>query len=159
MSAAAWIADPPVLERWMRDYPFLPGLVFAGLCLVSLFLVAWPRIQSWRRGRGRLVLDPMQVEELLHGPAVLLVDLREPEAFRQGHIRGSLHVPFAEFGRRFETPDAAVKQVLVLVDETDALSHRALDLLLARGFRGVYVLKGGLRAWRKVNTAPSEAGP
>ncbi|HJV37723.1 MAG TPA: rhodanese-like domain-containing protein [Geothrix sp.] len=136
------------LRGWMETYPFLPGLVFAALCLLLLFGVALPRLRSWRRGRGRPVLDPLQVEELLQGPGVLLVDLRDEAAFRQGHIRGCLHVPFAELTRRFGSPDPQAKRALVLVDETDALSHRALRLLTARGFEWVYVLQGGMRAWR-----------
>ena len=136
------------LRGWMETYPFLPGLVFAALCLLLLFAVALPRLRSWRRGQGRPVLDPLQVEELLQGPGVLLVDLRDEAAFRQGHIRGCLHVPFAELTRRFGSPDPQAKRALVLVDETDALSHRALRRLTARGFDWVYVLKGGMRAWR-----------
>jgi len=137
-----------MLRGWMEAYPFLPGLVLAALCLLLIFAVALPRLRSWQRAKGRPVLDPLQVEELLHGPGVLLVDLREDEAFRRGHIRGCLHVPFAELTRRFEAPDPQAKRALVLVDETDALSHRALRLLLTRGFEWVYVLKGGMRAWR-----------
>mgnify|MGYP000079956367 CR=1 FL=1 len=136
------------LRSWMEAYPFLPGLVFSTLCLLLLFAVALPRLRSWRRGQGRPVLDPLQVEELLQGPGVLLVDLRENEAFRRGHIRGCLHVPFAELTRRLAAPDPQAKRALVLVDETDALSHRALRQLTARGFEWVYVLKGGMRAWR-----------
>lgn len=136
------------LRGWMEAYPFLPGLVFSALCLLLLFAVALPRLRSWRRGQGRPVLDPLQVEELLQGPGVLLVDLREDEAFRRGHIRGCLHVPFAELTRRLAAPDPQAKRALVLVDETDALSHRALRQLTARGFEWVYVLKGGMRAWR-----------
>lgn len=139
------------LRGWMETYPFLPGLVFAALCLLLLFGVALPRLRSWRRGRGRPVLDPLQVEELLQGPGVLLVDLRDEAAFRQGHIRGCLHVPFAELTRRFGSPDPQAKRALVLVDETDALSHRALKRLTARGFDWVYVLKGGMCAWRGAN--------
>ncbi|WP_052572068.1 rhodanese-like domain-containing protein [Geothrix fermentans] len=136
------------LRGWMEAYPFLPGLVFSALCLLLLFGVALPRLRSWRRGQGRPVLDPLQVEELLQGPGVLLVDLREDDAFRRGHIRGCLHVPFAELTRRLASPDPQAKRALVLVDETDALSHRALRQLTARGFEWVYVLKGGMRAWR-----------
>jgi rhodanese-related sulfurtransferase len=145
---SAFAQDLTTLKGWMEAYPFLPGLVFAALCLVLLFAVALPRLRSWLRGKGRPVLDPLQVEELLQGPGVLLVDLREDEAFRQGHIRGCLHVPFGELTRRFAAPDPQAKRALVLVDETDALSHRALRLLMARGFEWVYVLQGGMRAWR-----------
>ena len=136
------------LKGWMEAYPFLPGLVFATLCLILVFAVALPRILSSRRGKGRPVLNPVQVEELLLGPGVLLVDLRDDEAYSQGHIQGSLHVPFAELAQHFEAADPTARRALVLVDETDALSHRAHSLLLTRGYQWVYVLKGGMRAWR-----------
>ena len=37
---------------------------------------------------------------------------------------------------------------MVLVDDTDKFAHQAYDLLVARGFDWIYVLKGGMRAWR-----------
>ena len=138
-------------RSWMELYPFLPGLALTAVCLLLLLTVSLPQILSWRRAKGRPVLDPLQVEELLQGPGVLLVDLREDAAFRRGHIRGCLHVPFGELAKRFDAPDTQARRALVLVDETDALSHRALRLLADRGFEWVYVLKGGMRAWRSAH--------
>jgi rhodanese-related sulfurtransferase len=140
---------PTTLDGWMKDYPYLPGALFAGVCLLILFLVVLPRIASWRRGKGRPVLDPVQVDELITGSGALVVDLRDPEAFRIGHIRGCLHVPFEELPKRFATPDPKARRALILVDETDALSHRAFDLLSRRGFTWLYVMKGGMKAWRR----------
>ena len=142
---------PTTLATWMRDYPFLPGLIFAAVCLLILLLVALPRIASWRRGRGRPVLDPVQVDELLLGSGALVVDLRSAATFRAGHIRGCLHVPFEELPTRFAAPDPSARRAMVLVDDTDELSHRAYDLLIGRGFSWVYVMKGGMNAWRSAN--------
>ncbi|HJW71659.1 MAG TPA: rhodanese-like domain-containing protein, partial [Geothrix sp.] len=86
---------------------------------------------------------------MMVGSGVLVVDLRDGETFRRkGHIRGCLHVPFPELPSRFGTPDPAARRPMVLVDESDALSWQAYDLLQARGFDWIYVLKGGMRAWR-----------
>lgn len=142
---------PTTLEGWMKAYPFLPGLGFALACLVLLLLVAGPRLASWRRAKGRPVLDPVQVEELLVGSGALVVDLRDATAFRTGHIRGSLHVPFKDLPARFTAPDPNARRALVLVDDSDELSHRAYDLLVGRGFAWVYVMKGGMRAWRQAS--------
>jgi rhodanese-related sulfurtransferase len=128
-------------------YP--PALWFGAGCLLIMVVVAYSRLGSWWRGRHRPTLTPLQVEELLLGQGALVVDLRDQATFRRGHIRGCLHVPFAELATRLQTPDPAARRPLVLVDETDALSHRALDLLTARGFDWLYVLKGGMRAWRR----------
>jgi rhodanese-related sulfurtransferase len=147
----AAVLAPTTLEGWMKEYPYLPGIVLAAVCLLILFLVVLPRMASWGRGRGRPVLDPVQVSELVSGSGALVVDLRNLEAFRSGHIRGCMHVPFKELATRFAAPDPKATRTLILVDETDELSHRAFDLLTSRGFSGLYVMKGGMKAWRQSN--------
>jgi rhodanese-related sulfurtransferase len=142
---------PTILDDWMRDYPYLPGLLFAVVCLLVLFLLLLPRLGPWLRGRGRPVLDPVQVDELILGSGALVVDLRGDTAFRKGHIRGCLHVPFEELPARFVAPDPKARRALILVDETDAKAHQAFDLLTRRGFSWLYVMKGGMRAWRQAD--------
>jgi rhodanese-related sulfurtransferase len=143
------LLEPPAeWVQWIQAHPGVPGLVFTALCLVVLFGVALPRLQSWRRGRHRPVLDPLQLEELLIGPGALILDLRDPATFHAGHIRGGMNLSLDQLATRFQTPDGSAKRAIVLVDETDEVSHRALDLLHARGFDWLYVLKGGMRAWR-----------
>jgi len=142
---------PTTLDAWMKDYPYLPGLLFAALSLLVLFVVILPRLRSKRRGKGRPVLDPIQVEELLLGQGALVVDIRSSEAFRTGHIRGCLHVPYAELANRFKAPDPQARRALILVDETDELSHHAFDQLTRRGFNWLYVMQGGMVAWRRAS--------
>jgi rhodanese-related sulfurtransferase len=145
------ILAPTPLEGGMPQGVYLPGLLLAAACLLVLLWVALPRLASWRRGRGRHVLEPSAAESLLLGAGALVVDLREEKAFRMGHIRGCMHVPFAELPNRFTAPDPKATRSLILVDDTDAVSHRAYALLVQRGFSGIYVLKGGMRAWRRAN--------
>ena len=137
------------LERWLTAHPMLPGIGLAALCLASLLVALAPRVASWRRGRGRPVLTPLEAEEILLGTGLLVVDLRSEAAYRAGHIRGALHVPFGALGGRFQRPDPLVRRAMLLVDESDDLSHRAFGLLEARGYRWVYVLRGGMKAWRR----------
>ncbi len=145
------LTPPITLDSLLKDYPWLPGVFFAVLCLLVLLLVSLPRLSAWRRGKGRPVLTPLQLEEMLTGSSALVVDLRNAQDFASGHIRGCLHVPFSDFPARFAQPDPKAKRAMVLVDETDLLSHQALDLLTARGFTWIYVLKGGMDAWRSGN--------
>jgi rhodanese-related sulfurtransferase len=94
------------------------------------------------------VLDPLQLEELLLGTGALILDLRHPDLFRKGHIRGAMNLTPEELATRFRVPDPSARRALVLADETDELSHQAYDLLRTRGFDWLYILKGGMRAWR-----------
>lgn len=147
----AAVLAPATLEGWMKEYPYLPGIILAVVCLLILVVVVLPRVASWGRGRGRPILDPVQVSELVSGSGALVVDLRSAEAFRSGHIRGCMHVPYKDLATRFAAPDPKARRSLILVDETDELSHQAFDLLASRGFSGLYVMKGGMKAWRRSN--------
>jgi rhodanese-related sulfurtransferase len=138
----------PGWSQWIQAHPQVPSLVFAALCLLILVGVGLPRFRSWQRGRHRPVLDPLQLEELLLGTGALVLDLRDPAAFQRGHIRGAMNLSLDQLAARFRTPDPTARRALVLADETDEVSHRAYDLLRARGFDWLYVLKGGMRAWR-----------
>jgi rhodanese-related sulfurtransferase len=144
------LTQPPTsLESFTQAYPYGPGLIFAALCLLLLWLVLWPRRASRRRAKNRPVLDPEQVMSVTVGSEALVVDLRTAEAFRTGHIRGALNVPHRDLAARFTTPDPKAKRAMVLVDESDEGAHRALDFLLSRGFQEIYVMQGGLKAWRR----------
>jgi rhodanese-related sulfurtransferase len=142
---------PPTLESGVQHGVYLPGLQIAAICLVLMLLVGLPAIASWRRAWGRRVLEPAAVESLLLGAGALVVDLRNAKEFRTGHIRGCLQVPFAELSTRLLTPDPKATRSLILADETDVLSHRAYNLLVRRGFSDIYVMKGGMRAWRSAS--------
>lgn len=142
---------PSLLETWMKDRPYLPGYILAGICIAILLIRALVRYFSRRADEGRPVLDPYQVEDLLSGIGALVVDLRDPAAFRAGHIRGSLHVPFNELSKRFAQPNPTAKRAMILVGTNDDMARKAYDQLASRRFTMVYILKGGIRAWQKAN--------
>ena len=144
------LAQPPTnLEELTKAYPYAPGVFFAALCLLILWLVLLPRLASRRRAKNRPVLDPEQVQSVTVGSEALVVDLRTAEAFRTGHIRGSLNVPHRDLPNRFTQPDPKARRAMILVDENDKGAHLALDFLLSRGFQDIHVMQGGLKAWRR----------
>lgn len=150
LTLALWIA--PLAETpWLeRPEIMIPGsiAVLATVVLLSLWIIKLP---SALRGRKGGVLEPIQLEELMPGVRPVIVDLRPREAFlgKHGHIRSAISVPFSELKGRLEDLKKESKgKPVVLVDETDELSHQAKPIFEANGFTWLYVLKGGLRAWR-----------
>lgn len=135
--------------QWFQGRDYLWGLLFAGICLLLLFLACIPRLRTRKRVSHLPVLEPVQVEGLLLGSGALVVDLRNDAAFHAGHIRGSMHVPFAQLSARFRAPKKGAKRAIILVDEDNEVSHQAMALLQSLGFDWLYVLKGGMRAWRR----------
>jgi rhodanese-related sulfurtransferase/uncharacterized membrane protein YedE/YeeE len=73
-----------------------------------------------------------------------LVDLRSEKDFAAYHIPTAQNAPLASL-----TPDfAAHNEMIILYSEDGTEATKAWFLLEAQGFRGVYLLDGGLRAWQ-----------
>jgi rhodanese-related sulfurtransferase len=136
-----WLDKPEIL---------IPGSI-AALAILVLICIWISKLPSAFRARKGGVLDPIQLEELMPGVQPVIVDLRPRNEFlgKRGHIRSSLSVPLPELkGRIEEIRKESKGKPVVLVDETDVLSHQVKPLFEANGFTWLYVLKGGLRAWR-----------
>ena len=149
----AWMHLKPITEA-LKGREHLPGLTIAGIAVAALLLFLMIRLPHWLRARRHPTITALQLEEMLQGPHPLIVDLREPEAFkRQGHIRGALHIPFPQLERRLKEvlADAVhpVPRAIVLIDEDDSQAHQAADLLKSHGADWLYVLMDGFHAWRK----------
>jgi len=81
---------------------------------------------------------------------LLVLDVREDEEWRAGHVRGSVHVPLMELGARYgELPDA--EQTLV-VCRVGSRSAYAAAFLIQQGIDAVN-LDGGLVAWEAAGRA------
>lgn len=130
--------------------PITIALAVAALALLAMLVIWLHRLPSWLRARKSPALDPIQMEELMLGTPPQIVDLRESPEFKgeKGHIRGATNIPFRELPARVHELDTSHPRPIILVDETDLLSHKALPILKAQGHQWIYVLKGGFRAWR-----------
>jgi len=142
---------PPV-ETPLLDRPEV--LIPASIAILSVVVLLgmWlSKLPSAFRARKGGVLDPLQLEVLMPGVRPTIIDLRPRKEFlgKNGHIRSAISIPIPEIMERLEEIRKESKgKPLVLVDETDALSHWARPIFEANGFTWLYVLKGGLRAWR-----------
>ncbi|MGB5334706.1 MAG: rhodanese-like domain-containing protein, partial [Woeseiaceae bacterium] len=89
-------------------------------------------------------------------PSTLLIDIREPEEFRRGHLPGSVLSPrgLLEFEihplvqRTATDPDVAAEdRQIVLYCGTGGRSALAAETLTNMGYRNVTSMDGGIVAW------------
>lgn len=105
-------------------------------------------------------IDGQQLQELLDdGEDVRIVDIRQPNSFRRGHIPESQNVPFAELPQRID--DVADAERVVTVCPHGKASVKAARLVGSYGeFDGeVLSLEGGLEAWDGPIEADGESVP
>jgi rhodanese-related sulfurtransferase len=92
-------------------------------------------------------LNPADAERLLAEGGVLLLDVRTPREYQNGHIPSAKLFPITELSkRRAELPSDKTQPILVYCG-TGIRSSKAAHLLYERGYKDVYNLSGGLRAW------------
>jgi sulfate permease, SulP family len=93
------------------------------------------------------VISPLKLWQLLHEPGQqpLVIDVREPREFHQGHIVGSELIPLPEL--LADSLDLPRDQELILVCRGGRRSQRAAAVLQERGFERVAILGGGILAW------------
>jgi len=96
-------------------------------------------------------------EQLEGDDSPLIVDIRSPEMFAEGHIPGSINIPQDDLGSRIsDLPDDRDASI-VTVCNIGKFSKHATLLLKSKGYRAVRSAKGGLNEW--VRKGYSTTGP
>ncbi|KAF3890496.1 MULTISPECIES: rhodanese-like domain-containing protein [Nostocales] len=86
-------------------------------------------------------------------PAFTILDVRDRNAFNQGHIMGAMPFPQNELVDRAES--IAKSRDIYVYGESDEQTAQAAQQLRSAGFVHVSELKGGLAAWKAVG-GPTE---
>ncbi|HEX9406920.1 MAG TPA: ThiF family adenylyltransferase, partial [Thermoanaerobaculia bacterium] len=81
----------------------------------------------------------------------LLIDVREPYEFQQGHLEGAWLIPMAQLQRHIDA--IPHDRDLVLYCRSGSRSAYALEMLRGVGFRRAKHLKGGYLAWLREQRA------
>ncbi len=98
-------------------------------------------------GSGAPSLTAVEVnEKLKFGKHPLVLDVRQPDEYRLGHIAGSKLIPLNELHRRMkELPQG---REIVCVCASGSRSASAAKTLAKEGYT-VFDMQGGMLAWRR----------
>jgi rhodanese-related sulfurtransferase len=89
-------------------------------------------------------------EKLKNGKRPLVLDVRQRDEYRSGHINGAKLVPLNELGRRMkELPQG---REIVCVCASGSRSSSATRMLNGAGYNATN-MKGGMSAWRRADLA------
>jgi rhodanese-related sulfurtransferase len=92
-------------------------------------------------------LSPMQASALIAQGGVEVIDVREPHEWIDGHVPTARLVPLATF--RQNAKAALQHDGVIFVCAAGVRSETAARLAAQHGFKQVYNLTGGTRAWAK----------
>jgi glyoxylase-like metal-dependent hydrolase (beta-lactamase superfamily II)/rhodanese-related sulfurtransferase len=94
-------------------------------------------------------LDELRARIDAQDPDLLVLDVRERDAFAAGHVPGARHLPRGQLELRVndELPDPTVR--VLTVCEFGRVSTLAAATLRQIGFQRAIALDGGMKAWRE----------
>jgi rhodanese-related sulfurtransferase len=79
-----------------------------------------------------------------------IIDLRQSEQYKKGHIKGAVNVPFEGVPEYLETKIKPFEYgKIILVCSTGQVSSYAASLLRLMGYGNVYAMRWGMAAWNK----------
>lgn len=110
------------------------------VCVVSL---AWPYVAKRRWGPE---VDNRSATELINHKNAQIVDLRAPADFKKECIARSVNIPADRIQNELGKLDKT--RPVLLVDDDGRRSRMASPLFRGTGFKEVFILAGGLNAWR-----------
>jgi len=113
--------------------------------LVTIFFL----INASSKKGGRKI-TPQNLISLANDDNAFVIDLRDSEQFQNGHITGSINIPFLNLNKRSnEIPQD--KEAVILVCEMGSVSPNAGEILIKEGYKDLLILKGGINEWRLQN--------
>lgn len=74
-----------------------------------------------------------------------LIDVREPQEFKKGHILGARNIPLTQMKQRLI--ELRKDKPVYLYCQSGSRSARAAELLRKKGYQDLNQLKGGFKKW------------
>ncbi len=93
-------------------------------------------------------LQPGGVTEQINRHNAAVLDVREEEDFKQGHIVNAIHAPLSTLEADIKKLEKLKGRPLIVTCQKGDRSARGAAVLRKQGFDPVYKLAGGLIAWR-----------
>lgn len=127
------------LVQFFIDNAFLIAIAF-----ISGGMLVWPLVRSRAAGPA---LSTLQATQLINSRNAVVVDVRTAEEFATGSLPGARSAPADKLEER--TRDIKKDKPLIVLCASGSRAGRVAAQLRAIGFGEVYVLAGGLAAWRE----------
>ena len=109
-------------------------------------MILWPVIQ--RRMSPVKEIGTVNVTQLINHQNALLLDVREPGEFTGGKLPNAVHIPLSQLKDRVGELAKMTSRPVVVYCGLGRRARAAGSLLASAGFGSIYMLSGGLKAWK-----------
>ena len=125
---------------------FLDNVYLVVVAFVSGAMLLWPVV---RRGAGGASVNTLEATQLINRQDALVLDVRNAEEFRQGHILNARNIPMSQLDTRHSDIARYKEKPVIVACESGSRSGAAAAVLRKQGFAQVFNLSGGIAAWQQ----------
>lgn len=94
---------------------------------------------------------PLEVVQVIEGdPKLLIIDVRSPEEYSSGHIKGAINIPVEQVEKRIPELTKEKERNIILVGGAGKDAMTACGIMVANKFQWVWYMKGGMDEWKKI---------
>ncbi len=119
------------------------------IALFSGSMLLWSMFGN--RIRGIKEVDATAALQLINHKNALVLDVREEDEYKAGHVLNSTLIPLGKLHGRISELERWKEQPVVVVCRSGNRSGTACAILGKQGFMQAYNLAGGVVAWQKAN--------
>ncbi|MCW8933200.1 MAG: rhodanese-like domain-containing protein [Gammaproteobacteria bacterium] len=124
------------------------------LLLVSALAVIAALIIKTEIGLKFTNIQQLNVNEavrLMNDSEVVVLDVRENNEYKTGHIRDSIHIPMSSLSKRLTELEKHKNKQILAYCRSGSRSNSACRTLNKQGFEHVSNLAGGIMSWTNAN--------
>ena len=74
----------------------------------------------------------------------ILIDVRSPQEYKEGHLDFSINIPLYDLERNHEKVLENKENTIIIYCQSGNRSNKALEILKENGYQSLYQLEGGL---------------
>lgn len=124
---------------------FKENILLIGLAVASGLALLWPMLN--RSAAGSALVSVTEAVMLMSRKSTLVLDVREPDEFAQGHLQGARNVPLAQLAERSKELEKFRDKPVLVVCQRGSRARTACRMLKGQQFTSLHQLKGGMQAW------------
>jgi rhodanese-related sulfurtransferase len=121
-------------------------LMTSGLFIVVILLIQDIFDSAFRKHK---TVSPSEAVTLMNDDSTVVIDVREPHEFAEGHITNARHIPLGKIEERCYELESHKQNPLIVVCQSGTRSPAACKKLVNLGFTQVFEMKGGMLAWEE----------
>jgi len=125
------------------------NLLAISIALFSGAMLFWSFFGN--RIRGIREVDSVAALQLINHKNALVLDVREEDEYKAGHVLNSKLIPLGKLKGRIGELEKYRDRAIVVVCRSGVRSATACATLGKQGFTQAYNLSGGVNAWQKAN--------